>query len=69
VASYQTATPVARATGYARMTSHAWLSEDRAVQQTEFDNGITVTVNFGDTAFTLPDGHVLPPLGLRTEGL
>ncbi|MFW6163861.1 MAG: glycoside hydrolase, partial [Planctomycetota bacterium] len=48
VQSYQTATPVARATGYAEMLSHRWLTPDHAVQETRFANGVTVTVNFGD---------------------
>ena len=58
VQSYQTATPVARATGYSEMLSHRWLTDDHAVQQTEFANGIVVTVNFGDQPYTLPDGEV-----------
>ncbi len=69
VQSYRTAAPVARATGYREMLSHAWLTPDRAVQQTEFAGGVRVTVNFGREPFTLPDGTVLEPLGLRTEGV
>ena len=34
VQSYQTATPVARATGYSEMLAHRWLTDDHAVQQT-----------------------------------
>lgn len=69
VKSYETATPVARATGYSRMLSHAWLSPDHAVQQTRFANGIVVTVNFGTTPYTLPNGELLSAGGLRTEGM
>ena len=50
VQSYSTATPVARATGYSEMVSHRWLTDDHAVQETKFANGVEVTVNFGDTA-------------------
>ncbi|MFH1922901.1 MAG: glycoside hydrolase [Planctomycetota bacterium] len=69
VQSYQTATPVARATGYAEMLSHRWLTADHCVQETRFANGVTVTVNFGDESYTLPDGTVLAPLSHRIEGL
>jgi hypothetical protein len=69
VQSYQTATPVARATGYVEMLSHRWLTADHAVQQTRFAGGVVVTVNFGDEPFTLPDGTVLAPLSHRVEGL
>ncbi|MHC4403168.1 MAG: glycoside hydrolase [Planctomycetota bacterium] len=69
VESYKTATPVARATGYAEMLSHEWLTDDHAVQQTRFAGGVTVTVNFGDQPYTLSDGTVLEPLGHRFEGV
>jgi len=69
VQSYETATPVARATGYAEMLSHRWLTADHAVQETRFAGGVVVTVNFGDQPFTLPDGTVLAPLSHRVEGL
>jgi len=62
VESYKTAATVARATAYTEMTDHKILSPDRLVQQTEFyHNGqhTTVTVNFGEQPFTLPDGMVL----------
>ncbi|MHB0959616.1 MAG: glycoside hydrolase [Pirellulaceae bacterium] len=69
VESYQAATPVARATGYSEMISHRWLTADHAVQQTQFANGIAVTVNFGDAPYTMPDGTVLEPLSQRREGM
>ena len=69
VQSYQTATPVARATGYAEMLFHRWLTEDHAVQETRFAAGVTVTVNFGDTPHKLPDGTTLGPLSHRVEGV
>jgi len=69
VQSYRTATPIARATGYCEMLSHRWLTEDHAVQQTRFANGVVVTANFGQQAFTLPDGSTLAPLSYRAENL
>ena len=69
VRSYRTATPVARATGYAEMLSHRWLTADHAVQESRFAGGATVTVNFGDRPYKLNDGRELPPLGCRVEGI
>jgi hypothetical protein len=69
VASYQTVGAVARATGYARMLSHEWLTPDHALQRTRFANGVVVTVNFGATNCVLPEGTSLPPLGHRVDGL
>ena len=68
VESYRTATPVARATGYVEMLSHEWLTADHAVQRTRFAGGVTVTANFGEQPYTLPDGTVLGPLSHRVEG-
>jgi len=62
VESYKTAATTARATAYAEMTDHQILSPDRMVQQTVFSNGVTVTVNFGEKPFPLPDGSVLKGL-------
>ncbi len=62
VQSYQTATPVARATGYAEMLSHRWLTVDHSVQQTTYSNGIVVTANFGAAPHTLADGRTLGAL-------
>jgi hypothetical protein len=69
VRSYQTIAPVARATGYAEMLSHRWLTADHAVQETQFAGGVTVTVNLGDRPYKLTDGTELPPLGYRVLGL
>jgi len=68
VKSYETATPVARATGYAEMLSHEWLNSDHSVQRTRFANGITVTVNFGDKPYMSDDGTQLAPLAHRMQG-
>lgn len=69
VRSYRTAAPVARATGYVEMLSHRWLTEDHAVQQTEFANGVRVTVNFGDSPYRMDDGRTLAPLTHHIIGL
>jgi len=65
IQSYRAIEPVARATGYAEMTDHRFLTPDRAVQQTAFANGLTVTVNFGAAPFRLPDGVTVPAGGFR----
>jgi hypothetical protein len=41
------------------MTDHRILSPDRLVQQSVFSNGVTVTVNFSEQPFQLPDGSIL----------
>ena len=69
VQSYNTATPVARATGYSEMASHRWLTDDHAVQETKFANGVEVTVNFGDRPFAMSDGTALAPLSHRVTGV
>jgi hypothetical protein len=67
--SYQTATPVARATGYVEMLDHRWLTADHTVQRTEFANGVVVTVNLGDQPCTLEGGRTLAPLAHHIDGL
>ena len=67
VASYKTAATVARATGYSEMTDHRILTPDRAVQQTAFANGTTVTVNFGAVSYTMPDCTDLRPMEVKVE--
>jgi Glycosyl hydrolases related to GH101 family, GH129/Carbohydrate binding domain/Family of unknown function (DUF5696) len=69
VKSYQTATAVARVTGYSQMVSHEWLTPDHAIQRTRFANGVGVTVNFGDTPWSPPGGKSLPSMECRVEGL
>jgi hypothetical protein len=51
VGIYKAVCPVARKTGYARMINHEFLTSDRDVQRTTFDNGVIVTVNFGDKPY------------------
>jgi hypothetical protein len=45
------------------MTDHRFLTPDRDVQQTQFANGFTITVNFGTTPYRMPDGTMLKPMG------
>jgi hypothetical protein len=67
--SYRSTAPIARATAWHEMTNHRFLTPDRAVQQTRFANGVTVTVNFGERRFVQPDGGVVEAGQIRTEGL
>lgn len=67
--SYATTVPVAHAAGFSEMLSHEWLVPDRSVQRTRFANGMTVTVNLGDTLYEPNDSDPIPPLGLRVESL
>jgi len=63
VQSYKNVCPVVRAVGYAEMTDHRFLMSDRDVQQTTFANGVTITVNFGDKPYRLPDGTGVATMG------
>jgi len=48
--------------GAARMLSHRFPDAGyRYLQESEFASGLHVTVNFGDEAYTLPDGRTVPP--------
>jgi hypothetical protein len=42
--------------------NHRWLTEDRNVQETEFSNGWTAIVNFGDSPYKTSRGTVLQPV-------
>ncbi len=59
VRSYKHVCGVSHAVGYSEMTDHRALSKDWQVQQTEFANGVTVTVNFGSSPFTLSSGQTV----------
>ena len=65
--SYQTATKVAKATFGVPMSDYRFLSSDRMVQQSVFENGVVATVNFGQKPFTMIDGYVLEAEGCRFE--
>ena len=66
-ASYRVAEPVSRLTAQSEMIDHRILTPDRTVQQTAFDNGVRVTVNFGAKDFILPDGVILKTGTSRIE--
>lgn len=67
VASSKVAMPVARMTAYKEMLDHQILKPDRTIQQTEFEGGIVVTVNFGDASFKMKDGFQLEGMTSRIE--
>ena len=67
VRSYRVTSPVARKTGYSEMLDHRILSSDRLVQRTVFADGTTVTVNFGEKPFALPEGGELPAGGSAVD--
>lgn len=61
-ASYHRTQPLAKKVGFAKMIAFDYLNQEKTVQKTTFDNGISVIANFDKTPFTLPDGKKLPPL-------
>lgn len=65
--SYKNVCSVARMVGYSEMIDHQFLTPDRDVQQTVFANGTRVTVNFGESAYALPDGTEVPPMGFHVQ--
>jgi hypothetical protein len=67
--SYKKVCPTVRAVGYAEMTDHRFLTPDRNVQQTTFANGVTITVNFGDKPYRLPDGTRVEAMGCHASGM
>jgi hypothetical protein len=67
--SYKNVCPTVRAVGYSEMTGHRFLTPDRDVQQTEFANGVTVTVNFGDKAYSLPGGVIIEAMSHHVSGM
>jgi hypothetical protein len=68
VQSYTNTCPYVKASGYKEMTDHRFLTPDRSVQQTCFGRDLTITVNFGTTAYPLPSGTTLGPMDYRVEG-
>jgi hypothetical protein len=67
--SYKDVCPVARDVGYAEMTDHRFLTPDRDVQQTQFANGVTITVNFGTKPYRLPGGKEVKSAGYHVSGM
>jgi len=68
VSSYQNTCPHVRGVGYQEMIDHRFLTSNRNVQQTRFANGITITVNFGNADYALPDGRVVKAMGFVVDG-
>jgi len=66
--SYKNICDVTRKVGYDEMTGHSFLTPDRNVQQTKFSNGVTVTVNFGEKPYRLPDGKEIAPMSYYAAG-
>ena len=69
VQSYRNTCPYARANGYSEMIDHRCLTPDRNVQQTAFANGVTITVNFGETPYPMPSGTTLKGGAFQVDGL
>ncbi|MDR0533808.1 MAG: glycoside hydrolase [Verrucomicrobiales bacterium] len=65
VRSYRNICPLVREVGYSKMTDHRFLTPDRAVQQTVFANGTTVTVNFGATPYQPANGESIASMGFK----
>jgi hypothetical protein len=53
IAQWKTLSELAHHVAMEKMVSHAFLSEDRAVQQTVFSDGTQVTVNFADNTYQI----------------
>ncbi|HEY0866869.1 MAG TPA: glycoside hydrolase [Fimbriimonas sp.] len=64
VESYRKIASVLRHTAMRRMVAHRYLTPDRTVQQTQWDNGLRITVNFGDR----PYGELPPKSHTATFG-
>ncbi len=60
--TYHLVCPVFEKTGTSKMTSHSFLSEDKKVQETQFENRWTVAVNFNDESYNY-SGIILAPKG------
>lgn len=58
--SYPVATASARAAKGATLDEFRWLTADRLVQESEFSNGLVVTVNFSDRDYVTADGRTVP---------
>jgi hypothetical protein len=60
--SYHLISAVTRNVGYSKMINHEFLSANRNIQKTTFENGWNVVVNF-DTISQVSDNHTLAPKG------
>ena len=60
VESYKRVSPLARRVAESKMIGFARLTDDMKVQQSQFDNGITVVANFSDSDFVHSSGKTVP---------
>jgi hypothetical protein len=68
-ASYKEICPLVRRLGYDEMISHEFISPDHAVQRTRWKSGTEIVVNFGDSAYRLPDGRTVGPMASLVAGI
>jgi len=61
ITSYQKIASVRMRIGFSEMVGHGWLTADRSVQFTDWDNGDRVIVNFGDRPFDRAPNEPVPP--------
>ena len=64
---YNTATGIARNTGYSEMITHKFINNDHTVQYSAFSNGTEVWVNFGDKPYKLRNGKLLDPKSYKSK--
>ena len=60
IQSYKNICPVVRSVGYSEMIDHQFLTSDRSVQRTGFENGLSIVVNFGNSPYRLASGEDVP---------
>lgn len=63
VESYKRVSPLARRVATSKMVSFERLTDDMNIQQTKFDNGITVVANFSDEIYVHSSGKTVPANG------
>jgi hypothetical protein len=67
ISSYHLISTVTRNVGYSKMTGHEFLSSDRMIQKTTFENGWNVVVNF-DSIPHVWNNQTLAPKGFYASG-
>ncbi len=65
VDSYRSIQKAVEKTVRSVMIDHKYLSSDRSIQQTVFNNGTIITVNFGDSDWKMSDGYLLKGRSFR----
>jgi hypothetical protein len=63
IESYRRGSGVARATGYSEMLDHRFLTADKKIQSTSFEDGTLVYANWGKKDYALPNGEAIPARG------